>query len=80
MLYQVMEKYHNEGYNKFNLNGISGDFDHVTGLTGLTKFKLGFGAHIEEYLGEFTLTINKGKKKVHDRISPILDWLNTPVL
>ena len=80
MLYQVMEKYHKEGYNKFNLNGISGDFDHDTGLSGLTKFKLGFNAHIEEYIGEFTLPINRGKKKVHDRLSPILDWLNTPVL
>lgn len=80
MLYQIMEKYHQEGYNKFNLNGISGDFDHENDLTGLTKFKLGFNAHIEEYLGEFTLTINKGKKNIHDKLSPILDWLNTPVL
>jgi lipid II:glycine glycyltransferase (peptidoglycan interpeptide bridge formation enzyme) len=80
MLYQIMEKYHKEGFNKFNLNGISGDFDHENDLTGLTKFKLGFNAHIEEYLGEFTLTIDKGKKQVHDRLSPILDWLNTPIL
>ena len=80
MIYQIMDKYHKEGYNKFNLNGISGDFDHFNDLTGLTKFKLGFNAHIEEYLGEFTLTIDKGKKQVHDRLSPILDWLNTPVL
>ena len=80
MLYQIMEKYHQEGYNKFNLNGISGDFDHVNELTGLTRFKLGFNAHVEEYIGEFTLTINKGKKQIHDKLSPILDWLNTPVL
>ena len=80
MIYQIMEKYHKEGYNKFNLNGISGDFDHENDLTGLTKFKLGFNAHIEEYLGEFTLTVDKGKKNIHDKLSPILDWLNTPVL
>jgi lipid II:glycine glycyltransferase (peptidoglycan interpeptide bridge formation enzyme) len=80
MIYQIMEKYHKEGYNKFNLNGISGDFDHINDLSGLTKFKLGFNAHIEEYIGEFTLTIDKGKKQVHDRLNPILDWLNTPVL
>lgn len=80
MIYQIMEEYHKKGYNKFNLNGISGDFDHINDLSGLTKFKLGFNAHIEEYLGEFTLTIDKGKKQVHDRLSPILDWLNTPVL
>ena len=80
MLYQIMDKYHKEGYNKFNLNGISGDFEHENDLTGLTKFKLGFNAHIEEYIGEFTLTVDKGKKQIHDKLSPILDWLNTPVL
>ena len=80
MIYQIMEKYHKEGYNKFNLNGISGDFDHENDLTGLTKFKLGFNAHIEEYIGEFTFTIDVGKKQIHDKLSPILDWLNTPVL
>ena len=80
MLYQIMDKYHKEGYNKFNLNGISGDFDHENDLTGLTRFKLGFNAHIEEYIGEFTLTVNKSKKQIHDKLSPILDWLNTPIL
>ena len=65
---------------KFNLNGISGDFDHENDLTGLTRFKLGFNAHIEEYIGEFTLTVDKSKKQIHDKLSPILDWLNTPIL
>ena len=50
MIYQLMEKYHKEGYNKFNLNGISGDFSKTNPLLGLSKFKLGFGTHIEEYI------------------------------
>lgn len=80
MIYQLMEKFHKEGYNKFNLNGISGDFTPNSKYSELTKFKLGFNSHIEEYLGEFTLTINKSKKRTHEKISPILDWLNTPVI
>ena len=80
MIYQIMEKFHKEGYNKFNLNGISGDFNKTSGLLGLTKFKLGFGTHIEEYLGEFTLVINKHKTKIYNKINPIIEWLNTPVL
>ena len=80
MLYQIMEKYHKEGYNKFHLNGISGDFNKDNPLLGLTKFKLGFGSHIEEYLGEFTLVINKHKTNVYNKINPIIEWLNTPVL
>ncbi|MBR3116262.1 MAG: peptidoglycan bridge formation glycyltransferase FemA/FemB family protein [Bacilli bacterium] len=80
MLYQIMEKYHREGYNRFHLNGISGDFNKGSELYGLTKFKLGFGTHIDEYIGEFTFVINKHKRKVYERLNPILTWLNTPVL
>ncbi len=80
MIYQIMEKYHKEGYNKFNLNGISGDFSKDAPLGGLSRFKLGFGAHIEEYMGEFTLVINKNKTAIYNKINPIIEWLNTPVL
>lgn len=80
MIYQLMEKYHREGYNKFNLNGISGDFSKDNKLLGLTKFKLGFGSHIEEYIGEFTLVINRHKTNVYNKLNPIFEWLNTPVL
>ncbi len=80
MIYQIMEKFHREGYNRFNLNGISGDFNKMSELYKLTKFKLGFGAHIEEYIGEFTLVINKNKTNFYQKINPIIEWLNTPVL
>ena len=80
MLYQIMEKYHKEGYNKFHLNGISGDFSKTNPLLGLTKFKLGFGTHVEEYMGEFTLVINKSKTEIYNKLNPIFEWLNTPVL
>ena len=80
MLYQIMEKYHKEGYNKFHLNGISGDFSKTAPLHGLTNFKLGFGTHIEEYVGEFNLVINRHKTNVYNKLNPIFEWLNTPVL
>ena len=80
MIYQIMEKFHKEGYNKFHLNGISGDFSKENPLLGLTKFKLGFGTHIEEYMGEFTLVINKNKTNAYNKLNPIFEWLNTPVL
>lgn len=80
MIYQLMEKYHKEGYNKFNLNGITGDFSKTSKLLGLSRFKLGFGTHIEEYIGEFTYVINRNKTNVYNKINPIIEWLNTPVL
>ena len=78
--YILMDMYHSEGYNRFNLNGISGDFTKGSKYYDLTRFKLGFGAHVEEYLGEFTLVINKSKTLQYNRINPIIEWLNTPVL
>ena len=80
MIYQLMEKFHKEGYNKFHLNGISGNFAKENPLLGLTKFKLGFGTHVEEYMGEFTLVINRRKTEIYNKLNPIFEWLNTPVL
>ncbi|MBR2784909.1 MAG: peptidoglycan bridge formation glycyltransferase FemA/FemB family protein [Clostridia bacterium] len=80
MKYILMDMYHNQGYNRFNLNGISGDFTKGSKYYDLTRFKLGFGCHVEEYLGEFTLVINKSKTNNYNRINPIIEWLNTPVL
>ena len=78
--YILMDMYHSQGYNRFNLNGISGDFTKGSKYYDLTRFKLGFGPHVEEYLGEFTLVINKSKTLQYNRINPIIEWLNTPVL
>ena len=62
-----------------HLNGISGDFNRNSIFYGLTRFKLGFAAEIEEYIGEFTLVINKGKYKSYKNASKIVDWLNEPL-
>ena len=62
-----------------HLNGISGDFTKGSTYYGLTKFKLGFASNIEEYIGEFTLVINKGKYNRFKKINPIRNWLNQPI-
>mgnify|MGYP004522495235 FL=1 len=77
--YQIMEKYRQQGFTRMHLNGISGDFSKNNPYYGLTKFKLGFGANIEEYIGEFTLVINKGKYNSFKKINPIITWWNTPL-
>lgn len=77
--YQIMELYRKEGYTRMHLNGISGDFNKSSTFYGLTRFKLGFAAEIEEYIGEFTLVINKGKYKIYQNASKIIDWLNEPL-
>ena len=77
--FQIIEKYKNEGYTRMHLNGISGDFSKSNTYYGLTRFKLGFAADIEEYIGEFTLVINKNKYKTFNKINPIRNWLKQPI-
>lgn len=77
--YQIMDFYRKEGYTRMHLNGISGDFNKSSAFYGLTRFKLGFAAEIEEYIGEFTLVINKGKYKNYQNASKVVDWLNEPL-
>ena len=77
--YQIMDFYRKEGYTRMHLNGISGDFNKSSAFYGLTRFKLGFASEIEEYIGEFTLIINKGKYKSYQNASKIVDWLNEPL-
>lgn len=77
--YQIMDFYRKEGYTRMHLNGISGDFNKSNAFYGLTRFKLGFAAEIEEYIGEFTLIINKGKYKSYQNASKVVDWLNEPL-
>lgn len=77
--YQIMEMYRKEGYTRMHLNGISGDFNKNSTYYGLTRFKLGFNANIEEYIGEFTLIINKRKYNSYIKVDKIRDWLNEPL-
>ena len=79
--YKIIEDYRKQGYTRMHLNGISGDFKNKENpYRGLTRFKLGFSADIEEYIGEFTLIINKGKYNTFKKINPIRIWLNQPLI
>lgn len=79
MKFQIIEKYRHEGFTRIHLNGISGDFSKESVYKGLNRFKLGFNANIEEYIGEFNLIINKAKFKTYQKINPVREWLNTPI-
>ena len=79
--YQIIEKYRKEGYTRFNLNGISSDFNNKDNpYINLNRFKLSFAADIEEYIGEFTLIINKSKFKTYTKLNPIRIWLAQPLI
>ena len=79
--FQIIENYRHQGYTKFNLGGISGDIKNDSDpFKNQRKFKLGWNSNIEEYIGEFTLVINKGKYNAFKQINPIRQWLNEPLI
>lgn len=45
-------------YDAYNFYGITGEFNEDSPMFGLFDFKRGFGAHVEELIGEFTLITN----------------------
>ena len=58
MKWKMVTDYKNLNLKYFNLNAVSGDFEHITKFTGLNEMKLGFNSVITEYIGEFDFIIN----------------------
>ena len=53
------QTYRQKGYKYFNLNAVSGAFeDTANDYEGLNEMKLGYGAVITEYIGEFDIILN----------------------
>lgn len=47
------------GYEKYNFYGITGEFNEDSPMYGLFDFKRGFNAEVQELIGEFTYVTNK---------------------
>ena len=47
------------GYDRYNFYGITGDFNPKNPLYGLYLFKRGYGGKVVELIGEFDLVISK---------------------
>lgn len=47
------------GYEKYNFYGITGEFNEDSLMFGLFDYKRSFGAEVNELIGEFTLVTNK---------------------
>lgn len=65
--WELAKKFNSEGFNYFNLNGISGEFKRKHKYSGLNEMKLGYNAKAIEYIGEFDLIINKFLFKVYKK-------------
>ena len=59
IIWKLIEKFATEGYKHFNLGGIVGRVEKTNKYYGLNSYKLGFGARIYEYAGDFEFITNK---------------------
>ena len=60
-LKEEIEKYAKKGAIYFDLNAITGYFADDSKYKGLNEMKLGYGAEVTEYIGEFDLIIKENK-------------------
>ena len=65
--WEIIKKYAQLGAVYFDLNGITGYFSNNNKYRGLNEMKLGFGADVTEYIGEFDLVINHTIYNLHKK-------------
>ena len=53
---------------RYNFYGITGDFSENAEDAGVQKFKAGFNAYVEEYIGDFIKPIRPLLYKIYDLI------------
>lgn len=70
LIWQLIEIYHKQGFEKFNLGGISNLTDENT-YSGLNEFKVGFGANIYEYAGDFEFIANRKNYEISRSLLPL---------
>lgn len=61
----IIEKYAKKGAVYFDLNAITGYFEDDSKYKGLNEMKLGYGAEVTEYIGEFDLVIKENAYKLY---------------
>lgn len=69
--WKIIEEYRKQGYTKFHFNGITGDFTTRNKYNGLFIFKKGFNTKVTEYIGEYTLIVNKAKYGLYKSFKPL---------
>lgn len=56
--FEMMKYAINNGYEKYNFYGITGEFNEKSPMYGLFDFKRGFNSKVVELIGEFTIITN----------------------
>lgn len=71
LIWKLIEKYSKQGYNKFNLGGIS-NYNLINNkYKQLNEFKFGFNAKAYEYIGDLELITNSALYFIYRNSAPI---------
>lgn len=76
LIWKLIEKYAKDGYEKFNLGGISNPLLEKNKYKGLNDFKLGFGAKAIEYIGDLELITHPILYTLYRNSSPLRKLIN----
>ncbi len=80
LIWQIMELYQKLGFTKFNLGGMSNLTIDNKRYSGLDEFKLGFGAKMVEYAGDFELVTHKRNYNLYRNYVPLKKLIKSKLI
>ncbi len=80
LIWQIIDMYKKMGYVKFNLGGMSNMSIDSKKYAGLDEFKLGFGAKMYEYAGDFELVTHKRNYNLYRNYVPLKNLIKSKLI
>ena len=80
LIWQIIEMHQKQGFTKFNLGGVSNITIDSNRYTGLDEFKLGFGAKMYEYAGDFELVTHKRNYNLYRNYVPLKKLIKSKLI
>ena len=80
LIWQIIDIYKKQGFTKFNLGGMSNMTIDDKKYTGLDEFKMGFGAKMYEYAGDFELVTHKRNYNLYRNYVPLKNLIKSKLI
>lgn len=80
LIWQIIDIYKKQGFTKFNLGGMSNMVIDEKKYAGLDEFKMGFGAKMYEYAGDFELVTHKRNYNLYRNYVPLKNLIKSKLV
>ena len=80
LIWQIIDIYKKQGFTKFNLGGMSNMIIDEKKYAGLDEFKMGFGAKMYEYAGDFELVTHKRNYNLYRNYVPLKNLIKSKLV